>query len=104
MLDTTPSKVVVVIIIVIICTLSLYLAFMLILNPFLASRGLRSANMPAPATSFSPSKSVRTFRGHVAQREHDFKNFAGKPRFNPTLLQLLSLNLIEFLFRTRRWR
>ncbi|KAL5965886.1 Proton-transporting V-type ATPase complex assembly regulator TMEM9 [Taenia solium] len=63
--NTTTIKVVVILIVVILSTLSLYLIFMLILEPFLASRGRKNLLDPVQPNLFMPSKSVRSFRSYV---------------------------------------
>lgn len=63
-----------ILIVVILSTLSLYLVFMLILEPFLASRGRKNLLDSAQPNLFIPSKTVRSFRSYVtpSQRVNDY--------------------------------
>ncbi|VUZ49583.1 unnamed protein product, partial [Hymenolepis diminuta] len=68
--NTATIKVVVIMIVVILSTLSIYLLFMLILEPFLASRrkGLVSETQQ---NSFSPSKTFRPFRSYTMPSQNE---------------------------------
>ncbi|CDS36964.1 TMEM9 [Echinococcus multilocularis] len=72
--NTTTIKVVVIMIVVILSTLSIYLVFMLILEPFLASRSRKNLLDSAQSNLFVPSKTIRTFRSYVvpSQRNNDY--------------------------------
>ncbi|EUB55867.1 Transmembrane protein 9 [Echinococcus granulosus] len=72
--NTTTIKVVVIMIVVMLSTLSIYLVFMLILEPFLASRGRKNLLDSAQSNLFVPPKTIRTFRSYVipSQRNNDY--------------------------------
>lgn len=63
--NTATIKVVVIMIVVILSALSLYLVFMLILEPFLASYRRKNFLGGMQQNSFSPSKTIRTFRSYM---------------------------------------
>ncbi|KAH9279183.1 hypothetical protein ECG_08049 [Echinococcus granulosus] len=67
-------QVVVIMIVVMLSTLSIYLVFMLILEPFLASRGRKNLLDSAQSNLFVPPKTIRTFRSYVipSQRNNDY--------------------------------
>ncbi|VDM16494.1 unnamed protein product [Hydatigera taeniaeformis] len=72
--NTTTIKVVVILIVVILSTLSLYLVFMLILEPIFASRGRKTPLDSAQPNLFLPPKAIRSVRSYVlpSQRASGF--------------------------------
>ncbi|KAM7538944.1 hypothetical protein Aperf_G00000059388 [Anoplocephala perfoliata] len=63
--NTATIKVVVILIVVMLSALSLYLVFMLILEPFFASYRRKNLISGTQQSSFSPSKTIRTFRSYM---------------------------------------
>nr|CDS29254.1 TMEM9 [Hymenolepis microstoma] len=76
--NTATIKVVVIMIVVILSTLSIYLLFMLILESFLSSRG-RNNPMSGTQSSFSPSKTFRTFRSYTTASQDEQRGSRESP-------------------------